>query len=259
MSIIIRRRGAYIPINKFRGFTHNFGNSCKTILKKQENIPMLGHSIEVDKAVQPTCTKTGLTKGEHCTECKYKVKQEPVPALGHDQGEWYITKQPTCTEDGESQSDCQRELCGNVEKRVLKMTGHKPVIDEAVAPDCQHEGLTEGSHCEECGETIVKQESIPKCEHEEVNVRWKLATEYEDGYTGDIICKKCDELIREGEIIPRIQLPYPEPPKGQPQQPQQSPQTGDDSVGYIMFYTLMALVGIVGYSSLIYRKIKKKK
>ncbi len=89
--------------------------------------PELGHDIIIDnEAVAPTCTKTGLTKGSHCSRCDAATTaQEIVPALGHDM-----------------------------------------VIDEAVSPTCTESGLTEGSHCTRCDAATTAQEIVPALGHD---------------------------------------------------------------------------------------------
>ena len=49
----------------------------------EKAIEALKHDIVIDEAVAPKCGETGLTQGEHCTRCDYKVEQEIVPALEH--------------------------------------------------------------------------------------------------------------------------------------------------------------------------------
>lgn len=49
-----------------------------------EEVSALGHKEVVDKAVAPTCTKSGLTKGKHCSVCgKVLTAQKKISAQGH--------------------------------------------------------------------------------------------------------------------------------------------------------------------------------
>lgn len=61
------------------------GESGKVEVSAEELvIPTTEHTVVVDKAVEPTCTETGLTEGSHCSVCgTVLVAQQEIPATGH--------------------------------------------------------------------------------------------------------------------------------------------------------------------------------
>lgn len=78
------------------------------------------------KAVEATCTATGLTEGQKCTAC----------------GVTTVAQQETAKKP------------------------HTEVIDEAVAPTCTKTGLTQGKHCSVCNEVLVAQQVVKALGHD---------------------------------------------------------------------------------------------
>ncbi len=75
------------------------------------------------------------------------------------------TNSASCTEGGIITVACAD--CGIIISQ--ESTGaipHKPVVDNAVAATCTETGLTEGSHCDVCGEVLVAQEEVPVLGHD---------------------------------------------------------------------------------------------
>ena len=77
--------------------------------EKTEEIPATGHQFGTPYIVAPTCTQEGYTF-KKCTVCGHIEKYDIKPVLGHDWGDWVITRQPTTALVGRKQAVCKR--CG---------------------------------------------------------------------------------------------------------------------------------------------------
>ncbi|MBQ7088977.1 MAG: Ig-like domain-containing protein [Clostridia bacterium] len=119
-----------------------------------DEVPSLGHKVEIIKGYAPTCTVDGLTDSEVCTVChEVVIPHQPIFAQGHVPAD-VAGYDPTCTADGLTHG-AYCTVCDEVlaEQQVIPALGHS--YDAVVtAPTCGAEGYTTYT-CSACGDSYV--------------------------------------------------------------------------------------------------------
>jgi len=108
------------------------------------------HNLAHTEAAKPTCTASGNVEYWFCADC----------------GKYF------------SDGDCLNEI--SKEDLIIALKGHTPVTDAAVAADCVHTGLTEGSHCSDCNAVLTEQQIIEKTAHKFDGGKCSVCGEWEE-------------------------------------------------------------------------------
>ena len=140
----------------------------------------------------PTCTEKGYTT--HTCSCGDSYVDSYVDALGHDFGEWTVTKPATCTEKGIETRHCSR--CDATETRETDKTEH--VYTAVVTPPtCTEKGYT--THTCSCGDSYVDSYVDATGHTEGEWMVTKQPTVDEDGER-TLYCSVCGAAIRTESI-----------------------------------------------------------
>jgi len=152
-----------------RTFTAEFAGEGFEPQQTTEEIAATGHSYGTT-VTAPTCTEVGYTT-HSCSVCSDTYYSDTVAATGHTAGEAVAKNYtaPTCTVAGFTDSVVYCTVCqSELSKKTVEIsaTGHKEVVDAAVAATCTAAGKTEGKHCEVCNAVLVTQAEIPALGHD---------------------------------------------------------------------------------------------
>ena len=101
---------------------------CGEIFAKQETVAVLGHNYSVTTQA-PTCTESGYDL-HRCTRCGKTTKANETAAMGHQFGDWQITKNPTVQATGAQVRQC--EICGIREEKEIASLD--PPVEQPTEP-----------------------------------------------------------------------------------------------------------------------------
>ena len=224
------------------------------------------NAVTTEAACETTGVRTYTAKvtfeGKEYTD----TTTETIAATGHAYGEpvWKWNDDFTAS---------ATFTCGNDDSHVENVTA---AVTNAVTTEatCEADGVrtyTAKVTFEGKEYTDTKTEVIPATSHDTELVGAKDATCTEDGYTGDEVCKVCQTVVKQGEVIPALGHDYkdgkcsrcgaeePTTPvePGKPQQPEKpttpdTPATGDES--QLMLWVSGMLVCALGAGLMLRRK-----
>ena len=177
----------------------------------------LNHSMTYHAATASTCEYQGNDAYYSCSRCNKLFGDsaganevtlaEVTRALADHTAsntKTNLKTAATCTADAVYYQQCS--VCGIKLNTTWTDTGsklpHTVVEDAAVPATCTATGLTAGSHCSVCGETIVAQTVVPATGHTVVEDAAVPATCTATGLTAGSHCSVCGETIVAQTVVP---------------------------------------------------------
>ena len=166
---------------------------------EREIMRATGHRIVTIPAVEPTCTRPGLTEGKKCSVCGLILEaQIEIEAKIHDFSRWIVIEDATCENDGKIQRTCRK--CHEKEIKIAEGYGHE-YEHKITNPTCTQDGYTTHT-CIKCDKTYTN--NIVKAKgHTEETINGKEATCTQSGLTEGKKCSECGEItVEQREISP---------------------------------------------------------
>ncbi|MBO4428799.1 MAG: hypothetical protein J5832_02490, partial [Clostridia bacterium] len=157
----------------------------------------LGHDYGEWAVTKPATCTEAGIETRVCSRCG-EEETRTIPALGHDYGEWVVTKPATCTEAGVETRVCSHDS-GHKETHAIAALGHD--FGEwvvTVEPTETSEGV-ETRSCSRCGETETR--SIPPLGHtHDMTYHEAVApTKTEDGSKAYYVCESCGKWFEDAD------------------------------------------------------------
>ena len=131
-------------------------------------------------------------------EIIYVYRENDDNSHVYDAGQ--IIKPATCNAEGEALFSCL--YCSKTKVGTLPKGDHVITVKDAVAPSCTATGLTEGTYCAVCSETITPQEIVPATGHKEIIDNAVASSCTATGLTEGKHCDTCGAVLTAQEVIP---------------------------------------------------------
>ena len=176
----------------------NNGNSTDSVSAYSGIISGYERTSSINMGIRPAC---------RLSELKSDVTQNTAGVVEHVRAEAVRENEEpaTCAKEGSYDEAVYCTLCGALVSRTpktIEKLAHTPVTVEGTPATCTEAGLSDGSKCAECGETLTAQEVIPAKGHTEEILPARAATCTQTGLTEGVKCSVCGEVLVAQQTIP---------------------------------------------------------
>ena len=170
-----------------------------SIKKTTVEVPVCEHTNTIfANYVEATCAAPGYTGDIFCADCGELVSfGTEIPELECTFGEWTVTTEATCTQEGLKVRVCS--LCGREESETIATKEHN--LEHVTVPSTCTVAGVEYDICTECDESF-NSKTLELSEHTIVVVPGKDATCTETGLTAGEKCAECNTITVEQLTIP---------------------------------------------------------